>query len=309
MKEVRVFAPATVSNVGPGFDLMGFALEEPGDILRIRENDLQTLRIINESIIPLPSDPGKNVSGVAVDSLLKEIGSSQGLDIIFEKKIHPGSGIGSSAASCTAAVFGANELLGRPVSVLRLIDHALKGEFIASGSLHADNIAPAMLGGIVLIRSYHPIDLVQLKAPADLWCTVVHPQIEIRTSESRKLIPQNIPLRDALAQCGNIASLIAGITTCDYDLIGRSLEDRIAEPVRKGRIPGYESLKEKLKTAGILGMNISGSGPSLFAFSNSREVAEHASRIMKSEYEGLTIACDTYVSRVSEKGTRILTNQ
>lgn len=307
MKEVRVFAPATVSNVGPGFDLMGFALDAPGDVLRIRENNEKSLRIINDSGVPLPLDPALNVSAVAVDALMRNAGSTQGMDIIFEKKIHPGSGIGSSAASCTAAVYGANELLGRPFSALQLIDSALKGEFIASGSLHADNIAPAMLGGFVLIRSYQPFELIQLKAPEELWCTVVHPYIEIKTAESRKLIPKNLSLSDTLAQCGNIASLIAGITTSDYGLIGRSLEDKIAEPVRKNGIPGYESLKEKLKDAGILGMNISGSGPSLFAFSQSLEIAKQASRVMLAEFEGLSIECKTYISRVSEKGTRILT--
>jgi homoserine kinase len=306
MKEVRVFAPATVSNVGPGFDLMGFAIDRPGDILRIRRNDLGRIRIINECNTPLPDDPEENVASVAVLSLLGKVESNAGYDIIFEEKINPGSGIGSSAASSTAAVFGLNELLGNPLSKVELIPHALDGEFIASKSLHADNIAPAMLGGIVLIRSYDPLDLIELKAPENLWCTLVHPDIEIKTAESRKLIPQSINLRDSLAQSGNLASLIAGITTSNYSLIGRSLEDRIAEPVRKNSIPGYTILKNKLKETGVLGMNISGSGPSLFALSDSQETALTAEKLMKEEFRSLNIGCQTYLSKISEKGTRLI---
>lgn len=306
MKEVRVFAPATVSNVGPGFDLMGFAIEKPGDILRIRKNDLGKIRIINECNTPLPEDPQKNVSGVAILSLLKKMDSRDGYDIIFEEKINPGSGIGSSAASSAAAVFGLNELLGNPLSKSDLLPHALDGEYIASQSLHADNIAPAMLGGIILIRSYDPFDLFELKAPEDLWCTIVHPDIEIKTAESRKLIPKKLNLRDSLAQSGNLAALIAGITTSNYSLIARSLEDRIAEPVRKSSIPGYDTLKNKLKETGALGMNISGSGPSLFALSDSRETALKAEKEMQYVFRSLDIGCMTYVSKISEKGTRLI---
>lgn len=306
MKEIRVFAPATVSNVGPGFDLMGFAIEEPGDILRIRKNDRGSLRIINESGISLPDDPEKNVSAVAVKSLLEKLQEKSGIDIIFEQKINPGSGIGSSAASCTAAVVGVNELLGAGLSRKELILHALDGEFIASGSLHADNVAPAMLGGIVLIRSYIPLDLVKIDPPADLWCTIVHPEIEIKTSESRMLIPQEIKLVDAISQAGNLASLVAGLTTSDYDLIGRSLDDRIAEPVRRDKIPGYNNLKERLSGEGIMGMNISGSGPSLFALSSSRSSAENAKNTMLEEYAYLDIGCNSYISLISRKGTRVI---
>ncbi|MGC9342087.1 MAG: homoserine kinase [Bacteroidales bacterium] len=306
MKEVRVFAPATVSNVGPGFDLMGFAIDQPGDILRIRTNDLGKIRIINKCDISLPEDPEHNVAGVALLSLLGKMESNAGYDIIFEEKINPGSGIGSSAASSTAAVVGLNELLGNPLSKIDLIPHALDGEFVASKSLHADNIAPAMLGGIVLIRSYDPFDLIELKAPENLWCTLVHPEIEIKTAESRKLIPKKINLKDALAQSGNLACLIAGLTTSNYSLIARSLDDRIAEPVRKNGIPGYSILKDKLKEEGILGMNISGSGPSLFALSDSYETAKKAEAVMKEEFKSLNIGCKTYLSRISEKGTRII---
>ena len=303
---IRVFAPATVSNVGPGFDLMGFALSEPGDILMVRKNKLNEIKIINESNVELPLLPEKNVASVAVKSLLNTLGINQGFDLVFEKKINPGSGIGSSAASCTAAVMAVNHLLRSKLKENELIRHALQGEFIASGSIHADNIAPAMIGGFILIRSYDPIDIIRLKVPEKLICTIVHPHIEIKTAESRKLIPVTIPTKDSIAQSGNAAALIAGIINADYPLIGRSLHDRIAEPVREKLIPGYTSLKLKLKDSGILGMNISGSGPSIFALSDNPVAAENAERIMRKCYDDLNIPCNTYISGVSQNGTRIL---
>lgn len=305
MKEILVFAPATVSNIGPGFDLMGFALNDPGDILQIRKNGGNTLKLINNTEYGIPDDPEKNVAGVAVKAMLDDLKSIEGFDIIFEQKIKPGSGIGSSAASSSAAVFGVNELLGRPFDRYKLIEYALKGEYIASKSLHADNIAPAMLGGIVLIRSYNPLDIINLKAPEELWCTIVHPDLVIKTSESRKLIPGNIPLPDVLAQCGNIASLVAGITTSDYDLIFRSLEDRIAEPYRKKGIPVYESLKDSLRKEGITAVNISGSGPSIFALTGSEQDADKAADIMGAAFIEKGINSNTYTSKISETGTRI----
>ncbi len=303
---IRIIAPATVSNVGPGFDLMGFALGEPNDILQLHKNNSNTLRIINQSGINLPKNPKENVSSVAIQSLLDKFDIKDGFDLIFEKKIHPGSGIGSSAASCTAAVYGLNELLDNIETEDNLIQHALKGEFIASGSLHADNIAPALLGGFILIRSYKPFDIIKLKYPKKLLCTIVHPEIVIKTLDSRKLIPGNIPLSDSIAQSGNIAALVAGLNTSDYKLIGRSLDDKIAEPHRSKLIPGYDELKIRLKDCGVLGMNISGSGPSVFALSDTLEIAEKAASIMKKTFKDKNIQSKTYISGISETGTRTL---
>lgn len=303
---IRIFAPATVSNVGPGFDFMGFALTRPGDILRLRKNSKKEIRIFNETGIHLPDDPEQNVASVAVASLLKGIKSNQGIDLIFEEKINPGSGIGSSAASCTAAVAGVNHILNAGLSSHELIVHALDGEFIASGSIHADNIAPAMLGGFILIRSYNPMDIIRLNIPEKLICTVVHPDIEIKTSESRKLIPESLSIKDSIGQAGNASALIAGIATEDYSLISRALEDKIAEPVRKKLIPGYQELKDKIQGSGILGMNISGSGPSVFALSDNRKSAELAEKYMQESFCNQGISCKTYISKVSESGTRII---
>lgn len=305
-QSLRITAPATVSNVGPGFDLMGFALEEPNDILQIRRNNVNSIRIINESDANLPLDPSKNVSSVAVQSLLNKFQIKDGFDLIFEKKINPGSGIGSSASSCTAAVLGVNQLLGELETKENLIEHALAGEFIASGSLHADNIAPALLGGFILIRSYDPIDIIKLAYPKNLICTLVHPDLIIKTTESRKLIPKKISLQNSITQSGNIAALVAGLNTNDFSLIGRSLNDKIAEPHRSRFIPGYDILKERLNDCGVLGMNISGSGPSVFALSDNPETARKAALVMKETFIEKDIKSISYISGISELGTCIL---
>ncbi len=303
---VKVFAPATISNVGPGFDLIGFALEQPGDIMIVKANDKGLIRIINNTNSNIPVDPGLNVASVSVNALLEALGCKTGFDLIFETKISPGSGIGSSAASCTAAVVGVNELLNRPYSQKELLPFAMKGEFIASGSVHADNVAPALLGGFILIRSYNPIDIIRVDAPQELICTIAHPDIQIKTSESRKLIPKELPVKKVLEQCGNIAGLMAGITTSDYALIGRSLHDVIAEPVRAAFIPGYNEIKARLSETGALGGNISGSGPSVFALSDNPESARKAGALMHDVFEKAGFENKVYISRISRKGTRLI---
>jgi homoserine kinase len=301
---VKIFAPATISNVGPGFDLMGFALEQPGDIMVVKPNTTGLIRIVNNSSANLPLDPALNVSGVAVNALLEALGCTTGFDLIFETKINPGSGIGSSAASCTAAVVGVNELLNRPFSEKELLAFAMKGEFVASGSVHADNVAPALFGGFILIRDYNPIDIIRIDAPSELICTVAHPNIEIKTSESRKLIPKELPVKKVLEQCGNIAGLLAGLTTSDYNLIGRSLHDVIAEPVRAALIPGYIEIRERLSETGALGGNISGSGPSVFALSDNLVSAKKAGALMSEVFTRNGLECNVYISKVSRQGTR-----
>jgi homoserine kinase len=303
---VKIFAPATISNVGPGFDLMGFALEQPGDIMIVKPNDTGKIRIINNTSSNIPLDIEKNVASVAANALLDALGCKAGFDLIFETKINPGSGIGSSAASCTAAVVGVNELLNRPFSQKELLPFAMKGEFVASGSVHADNVAPALLGGFILIRDYNPIDLVRIDAPQELICTVAHPNIEIKTSESRKLIPKELPVNKVLEQCGNIAGLLAGLTTSDYQLIGRSLHDVIAEPVRAALIPGYSEIKARLSETGALGGNISGSGPSVFALSDNPESAKKAGALMHEVFNKNGLENKVYISKISRQGTRLI---
>ncbi|MGW8317306.1 MAG: homoserine kinase [Bacteroidales bacterium] len=304
--EVQVFGPATVSNVGPGFDLMGFALETPGDELLVRRNNLGKLKLFNESGCTLPMDPDQNVAAVAASALLAELNAEPGFDIVFLKKINPGSGIGSSAASCVAAVVGINELLGNPLDTTALVPFALEGEKMASGSTHADNIAPALLGGITLIRSYEPLDIKHIPYPEDLWCAVVHPDLQIKTLESRKLIPKEVPLATALKQCGNLAGLIAGLTTADYSLIQRSVRDVFAEPYRTGQLPEFEVLKQASLDAGSIGTGLSGSGPSVFSLCRGESMAQSLGKHMREHFTHRQIAANLYISRISEAGCRIM---
>jgi homoserine kinase len=303
---VSVFGPATVSNVGPGFDLLGFALEQPGDELIISRNSSGNLVLKDESGCGLPLDPKRNVAAVAAFSLLDRLGVKEGFDIVFRKKIKPGSGIGSSAASCVAAVVGINELLGSPIRIEELIPYAMEGELLASGSWHADNIAPALLGGFTLIRGYDPMDIKHIPYPDDLWCAIAHPTIEIKTLESRKLIPKEVKLKTALAQCGNLAGLVAGLTTSDYGLISRSIKDHFAEPFRTSQLPDFETLRKKVMDSGSLGTGLSGSGPSVFSLCRGDEIANHSGSVMVNHFREHHIPCNLYISRVSEAGCRVL---
>ncbi len=305
-EEVTVFGPATVSNVGPGFDLMGFALEAPGDEMIIRRNQTGTLVLVDESGCNLPLDPKKNVAAVAAQALLNELGSSDGFDLVFTKKINPGSGVGSSAASCVAAVVGINHLLGNPFDTAALIPYAMEGELIASGAVHADNIAPALLGGFTLIRSYDPLDIKHIPYPDDLWCTVVHPQLEIKTLESRKLIPKEVPMATALQQCGNLAGLVAGLATSDYGLISRSVTDVFAEPYRTQQLPEFQKLRQAALDAGSMGTGLSGSGPSVFSLCRGEDMANSIGKVMEEHFTSHNITSSLYVSRVSQAGCRII---
>jgi len=305
-QETKVFSPATVSNVGPGFDLMGFALETPGDEMLVRRNDTGSLVLEDRSGCNLPLDPEKNVAAVAARALLDELDCREGFDLVFISKINPGSGIGSSAASCVAAVVGINEILGNPLETPALVPYAMEGEKVASGAVHADNIAPALLGGITLIRSYDPLDIKHIPYPDDLWCAVVHPGLEIRTAESRKLIPGEVPLRRALQQCGNLAGLVAGLATGDYPLISRSVTDLFAEPYRTGHLPEFEAMRKAALDAGSIGTGLSGSGPSVFSLCRGREMASAVGSVMETHFRNHGIQASLYLSEISEAGCRVV---
>ena len=303
---VRIFAPATIANVGPGFDILGLCLNTPGDILELMQIRGSSHLIENKSGIELPDDPAVNVSTVAIDAFLHHIGSDAKFLIRFIQKIPPGSGIGSSAASSAGAVFGANKILGHPLKILDLIPFAMKGEEAASGSAHADNVAPALLGGFTLIRSYQPLDIIPLRSPENLFCTVVHPDISLATYDSRRVLKDKVPLKTAIQQCGNLAGLVTGLLMSDFRLIGASLHDAIAEPERAFLIPGFEQVRGAALQAGALGAGISGSGPSVFALSRDQETAARAGTEMKMIFGGLKINCSVFVSTVNKKGTTIL---
>jgi len=305
---IKVFAPASVSNVGPGFDMMGFALNEPGDEIIVQKNNSNKLRIkkITGDSGRLPLNPEKNTTTGAINSLFKKYDINIGLDIIINKKMGIGSGLGSSAASAVAGVFAVNKLLNLKISKYDLLEHALAGEFIASGGIHADNVAPCLFGGFILIRGYNPIDIIKLEYPPNLFCTVVYPDIEIKTSDARKILSKSIPIKDAIAQAGNAAGLTLGLIKKDFKLISRSIEDRIAEPKRSKLLPCYNDVRQSALDAGALNCNISGSGPSMFAFSTMQKDAEKIGAAMKIAALNNGFKSNLYISKINKKGPVVL---
>lgn len=308
MNEIRVFAPATVSNIACGFDIMGFAIDMPGDEVVLRMSDKPGVRIVKITGDDgrLTCDPEFNTGGKPVVSMVRAFGIDCGVEIEIHKQMPLGSGLGSSAASAVAAAFAMNKLFELNLSERELLPYALEGEMIASGSLHADNVAPALYGGFVLIRSYHPIDIIRLEVPGELFCSVIHPHMEISTKESRRLLPEQIPLSSAIRQWGNTAALVAGLLKGDFDLIGRSLEDVVAEPLRSRLIPGFAPMKQAALDAGALGCSISGSGPSLFALSDSRDKADRIAKAMQIALGFHRLGSDLYVSAVNTRGPRVI---
>ena len=333
---IKIKAPATVANMVCGFDILGFAVNNPYDEMEMRLVPLAqgqaAITIINIDNYNLPTDPEKNVAGAALIAFIEEYRANSiiekvlnaeseagiteaannelidfskiGFEVKINKLIKPGSGVGSSAASSAGAVVGANYLLGNPFSKDDLVRFAMNGEKLASGVKHADNIAPCIHGGVTLVRSIFPLEIIALPSPT-LYVTIVHPQIEVRTADARSILKQNVQLKDAIKQWGNIAGLVAGLMKGDYDLIGRSLEDVIIEPVRSILIPGFDELKKACKAAGALGGGISGSGPSIFFLSKEKETALAVEQEMKKLYEGFGLAHHTYVTTINQTGVEI----
>lgn len=305
MNTVTIEAPATIANLVCGFDVLGMALNNPQDIMTISLRDEPGLLIEHSDRYQLPTEPEKNVAGAALLSMLEEIEEEVGFHILINKQIKPGSGLGSSAASSAGAVVGANHLLQKPFSNEDLVRFAMAGEKLASGVKHADNIAPCIYGGVTLIRSIFPLDIVTLKAP-ELYVTIVHPQIEVKTSDARQILRKEVKLKDAIRQWGNIAGLVAGFMKNDYGLIGRSLEDVIIEPVRSILIPGFDAVKKQSKESGALGGGISGSGPSIFMLSEDESVAKRVEMVMKEVYTEAGIDFKTYVTTINSGGVKVV---
>ena len=305
MKQIRVFAPATVANVACGFDIFGFALEAPGDELTVSLSNSSGIHItrITGDGGALSLDPHKNTAGVSVLKFLKHLNSQQGIEIELNKKMPLGSGLGSSAASAVGSLFAVNILLGNPLTPKELLPFAMEAEKVACGTAHADNAAPALLGGFVLIRSYAPLDVIQIPCNLDLYCTILHPKIEIRTEMARKILKQEISLQQHVVQSGNAAGLIAGLILGDADIVHRSLQDVIIEPIRAALIPGFNEIKKAALDEGALGCSISGSGPSLFALSTnpSEKIGEKMAEACRKN--GLD--CDVYLSRINREGPKI----
>lgn len=301
MNEVTVLAPATVANVVCGFDIMGFALKEPNDLMTVRKTGEKTINIINRDDFNLPTEPEKNVAGATLLAMLERIDENTGFEVEITKRIKPGSGIGSSAASAAGAAVAANQLLNNRFSKLELVEFAMCGEQVASGAKHADNVAPCIFGGFTLVRSNQPLDVIALDFPP-LFVTIVHPQIEVKTADAREILKHQVLLKDAVKQWGNVAGLVAGLLKHDYELIARSLEDRIIEPVRSILIPQFDKVKQLSKQSGALGGGISGSGPSIFMLSRNAKTAAEIANVMRQTYQQIGIKYSTYVTEINMNG-------
>jgi homoserine kinase len=308
MKTIKAFAPATVANVSCGFDVLGFAVDTPGDEvwMTLKDEPGVVIKKITGDQGRLPLEANKNTSGVAVLAFLQAVGSNQGVEIELHKKLPLGSGMGSSAASSVAALVAINHLMNEPFTREQLLPFAMEAERVACGSAHADNVAPSLLGGFVLIRGYEPLDVASIPVPDKLYATLVHPHLELKTEDSRRVLKPSILLKDAIVQWGNIAGLVVGLMKPDYELIGRSLKDVVAEPIRSVLIPGFHLLKAEAIKAGALGCGISGSGPTLFALSTDKSIAQKVGEAIQNEFQKMSLKSEVYVSKVNEAGAKII---
>jgi homoserine kinase len=306
MNEIKIFSPATVANVACGFDVLGFCLDSVGDEMVIRKIDKKGIYITKIEGFDLPYEAELNVAGVSALAMYEAAKPDCGFEIEIYKNIKPGSGIGSSAASAVGSVFGMNELLGRPYNKTQLTEFAIKGEALASKCEHADNLAPAMFGGFTLVKSISPLEILEIPSPDDLYATIIHPQIEIKTSEARAILPKDIPLNDAIIQWANFGSLIHALHTGDFELLKNSLHDVVIEPYRSKLIPHYKEVKIEVLKAGALGAGISGSGPSIFSLSKGVKTAKNVEVAMRKVYSKTGIEFDIHVSKINTEGIKIL---
>ena len=308
MKSIKVFAPATVANVVCGFDILGFAVNEPGDELEMEMTDTPGVNIISiegdEGKLSL--DATKNTVSASIISMLKNLGREDvGFNLKLKKKMPMGSGLGSSSASAVAGLFAANELLGKPLTRLELLPFAMEGEALACGHGHADNVAPALFGGFTLIKSYYPLEVIQLPVPK-LYCALLYPHVDVPTRDARQIIRSKVLLKDAVTQWGNIAGLVSSLYTHDYDLLGRCMKDVIIEPIRSILIPEFDNMKELAMENGALGFGISGSGPTVFSLFKSKEDAQKSLHKMQLMLQKLGIDSNIYLSEINEKGPVVL---
>ena len=308
-KEVRVFAPATVANVAVGFDILGFAIDGPGDevVARLAEGSGVRITSIFGDGGKLPLKAEKNTAGFAAIRLLEQLGKTElGVELEIHKKMPFGSGLGSSAASAAAGVMAINALLGMPVPKIESLHCAVLGEQIADGAYHADNVAPSLLGGVILIRANEGLDVHSLPIPDELHAAVVYPHVSILTKDARDVLSPTTTLPQCIQQTGNLGGLVVGLYESDYELIGRSLQDVIIEPQRAQLIPGFSTVKSAALEAGALGCSISGAGPSVFALCKGREIAQTAGAAMQQAFLTQDIPCDLFVSPINKEGAKIL---
>jgi len=306
---ISVYAPGSVSNVACGFDTLGFALDEPGDIVSASPSKAAgvTIAAIHGDGGRLPLDPERNTASAAVLALLRRLETTRGVTLTIQKGLPLASGIGSSGASAVAAVVAVNELLGRPAPITMLLECAMAGEQAGCGAIHPDNVSPSLFGGFILARTAQPPDIVRLPVPKGLACAVLHPHTEIETGAARKLIGDQVSLKDATRQWANVGALVAALYSNDLALLSRSLVDYIAEPKRAALVPGFAAVKAAALAAGALGSSLSGSGPSIFALTESLQKAHAAGTAMQRAFAAQSdVATDLWVCPVGRQGARVI---
>jgi len=306
---VKVFAPATVANVVCGYDVLGFAVNAPGDevIMRVRDKPGVVITKITGDDGRLPLSAEKNTVSASVQHYLKHIGREDvGLEIELHKKMPIGSGLGSSSASTVAGLFAVNAIFDNQLTNRELVPFAMRGEELACGYGHADNVAPALMGGFVLIRSYEPLDIIRLPHPEGMHAAIVYPEVDVPTKDARQMIRSKVLLKDAVTQWGNVAGLVSGLFTNDYDLIGRSMKDVLVEPVRSILIPDFDYMKSVALDTGAIGFGISGSGPSVFALTKDADTAHQITQKLQQHLGKIAINSLAFVSEVNQKGPIIL---
>ena len=303
--KIKVFAPASIANVSCGFDIFGFAVPELGDFVEVWFNDAG--KLIIESITGtegLPTDPELNVTTVAAQALLDAVGEKRGISFNIQKTVKPGSGLGSSSSAAVAGAFAVNELLDNLFSRKELLPFAGVGEKLASNQLHFDNVAPSLLGGFCVVRSNEEMDVLSIAYPKDLWVVAAHPQVEIKTKEAKHMLGRTMPISNAVIQWGNVAGLVLGLTSNNYDLIGRSMVDMLAEPKRSKLIPHYYEAKKATLAAGAIGTNIAGSGPTIFSFCKGEESAQKVMQAYKAVYQNVDLDVNYYSSKINPEGAK-----
>ena len=306
MDTIKVFSPGSVTNLSCGYDILGFCLDKVGDTIIVKKIPEQGLRISSIDKYDLPLSIDENVAGIAAKAMINEVKISHGLDIKIEKGIKPGSGIGSSAASSAGTVFAINKIIGSPFSDRELIRFAMEGEKYVSGSYHADNVSPILLGGITLVRSVKDLDIIKLPNPKDLIATIIRPEIEIKTSDSRKVVKSKVTIDKMVRQSANLAAFISSLYTEDYDLMSNSIVDEIIEPDRALLIPEYYTIKQISLRAGAIACGISGSGPAIFSLSKSDKVANNILDKMSSHFDSVNINYNGFVSKINSEGVKVI---
>ena len=306
MDYLKIFAPATVANVSCGFDSLGFAVDTIGDEMTFTKTSEKGVKITNITGADLPYDLDKNAASAVIKKILLDAKADFGIALTIHKGFSPGSGLGSSAASAAGAAFGVNQFLADKYSNLELTKFAMFGEEVACGSAIADNVAAAIYGGFVLVRSYEPLEIIKLPVPEALRVVAIHPQIAIKTKDAREVLPKEIALKNAVTQWANVGGLVSGLFTNNYELISNSLVDVIVEPFRKGLIPFFDEVKTNALNAGALGAGISGSGPTIFALCKGEKSAKDVYKAIESTYKETGIGFEMFISKINQQGMKII---